>query len=157
MTLIPHKNETLVLPITCEQVISRLSLLTQPASLTELSGDEEIRFNGFVGTTNFQISRKLSYPQNYLPLIKGRIETSSRGCIIFLKYRLFFGSLMFFTFWTIMTILIGLFLIFFTAEYVYAVISFASGAINFLVTVMNFNKQVSISKRVFCEVLKIAA
>lgn len=158
MTLIPHKNETLVLPITCLQVISRLSLLTQPASLTELeTRDEDIRFNGFIGKDSFRLSMKVNYPQNYLPMMKGRIETSSRGCIIFLKYRLFFSSLMFFSFWTIMTLLIGLFFILINQEYLYATIALASGAINYLVTVLNFNKQVKASKQAICEALKIAA
>lgn len=157
MTLIPHKNEILVLPITALQVISRLSLVTQPASLNELKEQKGILFCGYINTSTFRISRKVNYPQNYLPLIKGDIEGSSRGCIIFMKYRLFFSSLMFFTFWAAMTLIFGLLFLFLFEEYVYAIIAFASGAANYIVTVLNFNQQVKLSRKTIYKALKIDA
>lgn len=157
MTLIPHKSETLVLPITAPQVMSRLSSKTQPARLSESDpGQQKILFNGFIEHDSFKISRKVSYPQNYLPLIKGRLEGSSRGCILFLQYNLFFSSLMFFSFWTVMTLLIGMFFIFINKEYTYAIVAFASGAVNYTVTVLNFNKQVKLSRQALDEALRIA-
>lgn len=155
MTLIPHKNETLVAPITALQVISRLSLVTQPASLNISKAKPGTLFVGHISTSSFRISRKVNYPQNYLPMIKGRIEGSSRGCIIFIKYRLFFSSTLFFTFWTSMTILIGLFFTLFLKEYGYAVVAFASGIANYIVTLLNFNKQVRLSRAALDEALKM--
>ncbi|UII34464.1 hypothetical protein LVD17_11655 [Fulvivirga ulvae] len=155
MTLIPHKNETLVAPITALQAISRLSFVTQPASLNESKENPDILFVGHISKSSFRISRKVNYPQNYLPIIKGRIEGSSRGCIIFIKYRLFFSSTLFFTFWTSMTFLIGLFFIIFPREYLYAAIAFSSGMANYTVTLLNFNRQVKLSRATLDKALKM--
>lgn len=157
MTLVPHKNETLVAPITALQAISRLSLVTQPASLNESKENPGILFIGHIGQSSFRISRKVNYPQNYLPIIKGRIEGSSRGCIIFIKYRLFFSSTLFFTFWTSMTFLIGLFFTAFSKDYLYASIAFSSGIANYTVTLLNFNKQVKLSRAALDRALKMDA
>ncbi|MBL6449698.1 hypothetical protein JMN32_25535 [Fulvivirga sp. 29W222] len=157
MTLIPHKNETLVAPITALQALSRLSLVTQPAGLSQSHKSPDILFVGHIGKSSFRISRKVNYPQNYLPIIKGKIEGSSRGCIIFIKYRLFFSSILFFTFWTGMTMLIGLFFIFFPKEYGYAIIAFSSGVANYVVTLLNFNKQVKLSRAALDEALNMSA
>lgn len=155
MTLIPHKNETLVAPITALQAISRLSLVTQPASLNESKENPGILFIGHIGQSSFRISRKVNYPQNYLPIIRGSIEGSSRGCIIFIKYRLFFSSTLFFTFWTSMTFLIGLFFTIFSRDYWYAAIAFSSGIANYTVTLLNFNKQVKLSRAALDKALKM--
>ncbi|ELR69959.1 fumarate hydratase [Fulvivirga imtechensis AK7] len=158
MTIIPHKRETLILPFSANEVISRLSRATQPASLTAPKiSDSHIRFIGQISRNSFKISRKINYPQNYLPIITGDIEESSRGCIIFVKYKLFFSSLMFFMFWTIMTALIGAFFLIYPREYLYAALSFVSGAINYIVTVLNFHKQVKITREALDEVLKITS
>lgn len=158
MTLIPHKQETLVLPITAERVINRLSRVTQPVGLiAPRPENSSISFNGIISNSKFKISRKLHYPQNYLPVINGRVEGSSRGCILFLSYNLFFSSLMFFSFWTIMTVVIGVFFILWPQEYFYAALSFSAGVFNYLVTVLNFNKQVNLSRQALDEALKIAA
>ena len=155
MTLIPHKNETLVLPINALQVISRLSRLTQPANLSASGTGHKILFNGYVGSSSFKVSRKVNYPQNYMPIIQGKIEASSRGCIVFLKYNLFFSSLMFFSFWTIMSFIIGIFLIVYSKAYLYAAVSFTAGGLNYLITVLNFNKQVKLSREALDKALKI--
>lgn len=158
MTLIPRKRETLISAFPARMVISRLSRVTQPALRTQSgTGRDDIRFNGHVGQSSFKISRKVNYPQNYLPLIKGSIEETSRGCIIFLSYRLFFSSLMFFMFWTVVTFLIGTFFLAYAGDYLYASIAFGSGIINYLVTVLNFNKQVKLSRKELNEVLNVDA
>lgn len=157
MTIIPRKRETLILPFPAHQVLGRLSVATQPALLTEPKAGNGIRFIGQISHTHFKISRKINYPQNYLPLIKGNIEATSRGCIIFLKYKLFFSSLFFFLFWTIVTLIMGLAFLLYSQEYVYAAISFGSGIVNYVVTVLNFHKQVKISRKALDEVLIPAA
>lgn len=158
MTIIPHKRETLILPFSANEVISRLSIVTQPASFTtSKNSNSHIRFVGQINHNSFKISRKINYPQNYLPIITGDIEESSRGCIIFLRYKLFFSSLMFFMFWTVMTALIGSFFLVYPKEYLYAALSFISGFINYIVTVLNFHKQVKISRQALDEALKITS
>lgn len=158
MTLVPHKNETLVLPFTASQAMYRLSRVTQPASLNIAREKEaDMMFVGVITNESFSVSRIVDYPQNYLPIISGVIECSSRGCILFLKYRLFFSSILFFSFWTILTLFLGMFLILFTPYYGYAALAVLSCAANYLVTILNFNRQVQLSREALHKALKISA
>ena len=157
MTLIPYKSETLVLPFRAEQVVSTIRSVTQPISLTPEKGNDQILFNGTVHPDLFRISRKIDYPQNYLPLITGKIEASSRGCIVFVKYNLFFSSFMFLSFWTLFTLLVGCFFVIHKKEYNYAAVAFGACLANYGVTILNFNKQINMSRRVLNQVLKQTA
>ena len=153
--MFPNTKETVVLPIGAQEVISLLKKVTLPVSRVLDKTTEGIMFNGSFAGDTFTISRKIDYPQNYLPLIKGRVEDTGIGSIIFLEYELFFSSKMFLTFWSVLSVVASLFLLLLQGKANFAIASIGIGLINYLVTLMNFKKQVKESKNVLLSALKL--
>ena len=152
---IPRKRETVVLPIKTDEVLIRLAAVTRAVSLLTKKGETQYLFNGALSKGGFSISRLVDYPNNYIPLIKGRFEDSSRGCILFLRYDLFFSSMMFLVFWSALSILMSLFLFFMALENTYALISLGGGVANYMVTLLNFKKQVRQSRQLLFDALDL--
>ena len=153
--LVPYKRETLVLPIPVSEVLFHLDRVTRPLSRSVKKGETQFLFNGSVDQARFAISRRVDYPNNYIPLVKGHGEDSTRGCILFLEYSLFFSSLMFLVFWSAISVLLGLFLFFYAKETTYAVIALLAGITNYTVTLMNFRKQYAITKKLLFDALEL--
>lgn len=156
MTLLPHKRETIVLPFSAEEALFLIEQVTEPVSRVISKGNDKITFNGMIYEETFKVSKKVDYPQNYLPIIVGKIEDTKLGSIIFLEYELFFSSKMFLSLWTVLSILIGAFFFFFPKQYDYALISVGTGALNYVISLLNFNKQVKHSREELCRALQIA-
>jgi len=154
MHLFPYKQETIVLPFEAKEALSLIESVTGPVSRV-ISREDDVLFNGTFYGDAFTISKKVNYPQNYLPLIKGRVEKTRLGSIIFLEYELFFSSRMFLGLWTVLAILIAAFLAIFPNEYEYSAISLSAGTINYIVSLMNFNKQVKESRAVLFQALNL--
>jgi hypothetical protein len=151
MILFPIISETLVLPMPPEEVFFRLQKVTRPDA--EHPVPEDYRFNGVVENDRFRISRRVDAPENYLPLMAGDVEATSMGCIVFLTYRLFFSSFMFLVFWSIITLLLGVFFLVYPKEIHYALLSFGAGFTNYLLTIINFRRQRRMSREVFLRTL----
>ncbi|MEL7002792.1 MAG: hypothetical protein AAFN93_08675 [Bacteroidota bacterium] len=154
MHLFPYNQETVVLPFEAGEALRLIEKVTGPISRV-ITKNNDFLFNGTFRDNTFTISRKVDYPQNYLPLIKGKVETTRHGSILFLEYELFFSSRMFLSLWTILSIMIAAFLVVFQNEYRYATVSLGAGIINYLVSLMNFKKQVKESRSVLFEALKL--
>ncbi len=75
--LLPTLSETVVLSLSAEDVVSRLQL-----------GVEQQIFYGVISKTHFSIHVRVIRPTQFQPVVKGDIETTSRGSILFLKYHL---------------------------------------------------------------------
>ena len=155
MHLFPYKRETVVLPFGTSEALRLIDKVTEPVSRVTSKDQKNYLFNGVVYDQTFKISRKVNYPQNYLPLIKGQIEETRLGSIIFLEYELFFSSRMFLGLWSVLSILIAAFLCFYPHEYTYAIISIAAGTLNYVVSLMNFKKQVKESHDALCKALEL--
>lgn len=146
MLLIPAKDELLVFSLTKEQVQDRLiEELAQSAS--------EKGFIGWLEGENFQISRKLSRPDNFSPLLKGIIDSTSKGSIIFMNYRLMFSTRMFLIFWSVILLLLSLFFILKYNAYLYGAIAFGVGVFNYVIVYFNFKKQIRISREQFINMM----
>ncbi|MGK7391527.1 MAG: hypothetical protein ACNS60_14325 [Candidatus Cyclobacteriaceae bacterium M2_1C_046] len=149
MILIPAKEETLVLPYSYEKVILRISLHL------DTQGDQpEKTFNGWIKPTTFKIIQKVRRPDNYIPLIIGKIEPTSKGCILFIKYRLLYSTRMFLVFWSILLILLSLFFGLEHKVYLYASLALGIGILNYLIVYFNFKKKVKISHELLLKVLQ---
>ncbi|MEJ2003950.1 MAG: hypothetical protein P8X57_03080 [Cyclobacteriaceae bacterium] len=154
MTIIPYKTETLVSTLPPNEVLLRLHLATMPAEKREKGSD--MVFQGIIADDHFRISQNLRHPNNFVPMIEGTLDETSHGSIIFIKYKLFFSSVMFLVFWTFVTIGVGAFLIFTNNSFWYAGLAFFLGALNYLIVILNFNKQVGISHNLLLERLNIS-
>lgn len=116
--------------------------------------EEALLFNGWVKKETFKLSRKVSRANNFLPLISGRIERSSMGSIVFIRYRLFVWTLSFLIFWSVITSLFALYFFVYERIYLNAIFSLLLGMANYVIALLNFHKQVRLSSRILHEVLE---
>ncbi|MHA7129498.1 hypothetical protein [Algoriphagus namhaensis] len=152
---LPFHTETLVSTFSCEEVRSSLTKVT--AKVNYLDRREEskkgILFNGLVSDSQFRISKVIDKGDTFLPLLVGEIEATPRGCIIFLKYKLFPGALFFLGFWTLLLIGFSAFFIWVTKDYTYASICLLLGIGNYVVSIFFFQRQVKLSREVFLKLI----
>jgi len=138
------RDETMVLPQPPERIQEILWKRTKPPPRMSVEPDYPMPylFNGEVSHLSFRISQIINSPDNYLPLIFGVIEKTNHGSILFIRYRLFFGTRLFLTFWSIVTILGTLYFTIYEGHVKYAVVSLLLGLINYIVTVANFQQRI---------------
>lgn len=83
----PFEEETIV------SALSQAEIITQISKYTHAITDDRVPtthiFNGNISKNTFRISLRVNFPQNALPLAIGKIESTSKGSIVFLKYQLF--------------------------------------------------------------------
>ena len=75
--IFPAITETLVLPLDAGEVERRIG-----------EGIKNEKFNGGVYPGSFSLSARLVRPPQFQPIVRGRIESSSRGTLVFLRYEL---------------------------------------------------------------------
>lgn len=156
MILLPLKRETIVLPFSAEEVEKKLWFHIFPIKPGETmpdKRDELFLLNGWIKDRKFKVSRKLRSPENFLPMMQGSIEETSRGSLLFIQYNLFFSSIFFLIFWSVITLFMTFFFIYFYGILLYGVISLLLGVGNYVVAVANFNIQARKSRAVLEEIL----
>lgn len=90
-------------------VLRRLKAATTDKLLTQNEiRDRKILFTGYVLSDRFRVSLKITKPNNFLPLVKGTIESSSSGSIVFMTYSLFPSTKVFMIFWLLFSLVAGL-------------------------------------------------
>lgn len=154
MDFLPIHKETLVSQLSSHALTERLAAATSPVQKRRMSSSENI-FQGVLEDDRFRISQQLRHPNNYVPLIEGIVEPTRHGCLVFVTYKLFFSSFMFLVFWSVACLSLSAFLALNVQNYIYASLSLGLGALNYLITLMNFRKQVSISHTLLMETLNI--
>lgn len=157
MYFLPIERETWVLPYGEKELFRRLWKVSKPVKVEDPIPDipeHHFLFNGWVEKSRFKLSRKIGRPNNFLPIIDGKIESTSKGSIIFLRYRMFFSTIAFLIFWSVVTTLIALYFYIYEKIYLYGTISLLLGIANYAITVLNFKKQVKLSSRVLKEVVR---
>jgi hypothetical protein len=137
----PEKNETLVLPLSRAQVCNVLDKNIRPLEKGYRRYDPAFLFNGWIKKEKFCISRLIRHPDNFLPLINGHIDATSRGSLLYLRYRLFPSTLYFLIFWSILTVMMAVFFFVVYGLFWYGIVSLSLGAMNYLVTILKFNKE----------------
>lgn len=75
--IFPAITETLVLPISVDEVERRVD-----------DGISNKKFVGVVGRGYFSLSAHLLRPPQFQPIVRGRIESSSRGSLVFVRYEM---------------------------------------------------------------------
>lgn len=152
MNFLLFHRETLVLPYEAREVRKKLWYAVMPLKEIEEVPDvpeSHFKFNGWISGSVFRISKKQSHPDNFLPILSGKIEATSVGSIIFITYRLFFSTIFFLIFWSVVCLLIMLLFIFSYQIYEYAAIAFLLGAGNYTIALVNFNMQIKRSQTLF--------
>jgi hypothetical protein len=155
-SLFPFSQETVVTSYNKTEVYLRLWSVTEPTGDEEWEPDvdeDQLLFNGRVDTDTFRLSRKVKRANNFLPQMRGRVESTSLGSIVFIRYRLFLWTLSFLIFWSILTTLFALYFLIYEKIYINAAFSLSLGLANYVIAVLNFRKQVRISSSALREVL----
>lgn len=158
MEYLPFRSETIVLPYDAAEVKKRLIEVIRPPQNKHRQAEEEIApskylFNGIFENDQFTISQIIKQPENFLPLISGKVEATSVGCIIFLKYRMFFSTNMFLGFWSVITFFMTLLFVIGYNNYLYATVCLGFGVVNYSIAIANFNVQIRKSKKILDQVL----
>jgi len=150
MNWIPVNKETLVLPVASAKALKLLAQRTYAVHTTEYVsfGDgHKYVFNGVIENHTFKIYLRLKHPENYLPVITGRIEKTSLGCILFIRYDLIFSTRFFLILWSILTILMAFFFFHMGGNLSNSIFALLFGAANYLLTMVNFDRQVKKSRQ----------
>ncbi len=154
MKLIPRQSETVISTLSPAAINRRLDGLTASPSLRSEQGDDKV-FQGRIRNRTFVLSRKVRHANNFIPLVNGRIEPTSKGSIIFIKYSLFRSSLMFLSFAIGIALIVGVCFILVGLPKLYIITAFSLGLANYLVTFLNFNRQVRLTHESLLDALNI--
>lgn len=152
ISLLPSHDETLVLPLSAEEVFTKFSSVTR----NDLAAvqDTSILFSGWVKADRFRVSVKINRPNNFLALIKGRIESTSSGSLVFLEYQLFPTTRLLVTFWLLFTLLFTAIVSFQFSSYFYLFSGLAVGVGIYLITWSNFKIQRNIAREILLRILE---
>jgi len=115
MQLWPAKSEMFLSPLGQEEIIRRMKLAVKPVKFQSYQNrslgdieEEAFLFNGKVGKSGFAISQIVNRPNNFLPLIKGKIEGGESGSLVHLEFGLFPSVKYFLVFWIVLMCLFSI-------------------------------------------------
>lgn len=151
--MLPNHYETFVLTQPSLEAIQKIHKVTTTKVLLQNQEGVQYRFSGWVQENRFRISLKISKPNNYIPLVVGKIETTSSGCIVFVSYKLFPVTRMFLIFWSLFIALAGILASYQYQSFLYAVSSMLILGIIHWVTWSNFKIQLKLTRQTLLEVL----
>lgn len=149
ISLLPSYHETLVLPISVKEVVMRLTITTSD----QVEQERKINFNGWIKGNRFRISMRQRRPSNYIPVVSGDIEHTSRGSIVFLNYRLLPAVRLFLTFWTLLIFPGAVFIGFQYSSIAYTLSGVAILILIHLIVWSNFKLQLKPTRELILEIL----
>lgn len=158
VTLFPNHSEVVVSPLSGREVIRRVSTVTRQVNFLDHYPREKepvYLFNGKVSEEKFHISKLLLRADSFIPLIKGSVEATRQGSIIFLSYSLFPSSRFFLGFWLIVSILFSLFFGIFRQDLPLASLCLVLGAANFAFSWSHFQRKVRDSRETLFHLLSL--
>jgi hypothetical protein len=157
MSFFPKHSEVLVSPLKKEELLQKLDLVTKDPNFLdyEARNENSHQFNGTLGKQGFRISLVITKADSFLPLIKGKLEETPTGSILFLEYSLFPGSVFFLGFWSFVTILLFFFFGFMVEKAGFALISLGVGVGNYIFAWSHFKRKIKISQQIFLELLNL--
>jgi hypothetical protein len=149
LAIFPYYKQTFVSSYTQEQILDRLREFTKEDSNKPI----RYEFNGKIDADSFQISRVITQANTFLPLIKGKIEGTKTGSILFITCEMFFTTKILLFIWTVIPLLIFLLTLFLVQGYFYPLLALFFGLFNYIVSVANFHRQRKISMQTLDKVL----
>lgn len=105
--LLPEANEMLVVAHDLEVVIDRLNVATVQV---DVLGRSTAKLAGWILNDHFQLMVRQRRPNSFMPVVDGKIDPTSIGCLIFLRYRLMPSTRIFLMLWTCITLVSGVIL-----------------------------------------------
>jgi hypothetical protein len=99
-----------------------------------------------VRENRFRISRRITHAENFLPLILGKIEPTSKGCIVFVTYRIFPTVLFFMGFFCLMLLGAASFYALTEKDWLSAGFMLLVTLGIYAISILDFNQKVQISR-----------
>jgi hypothetical protein len=143
--LFPYYSQTFVSSYSQEEILEKIREATKENIAFRESAYTGYEFNGVVNDSSFHLSRIVQQPNSFLPFIKGRIESTKTGCIIFIACEMFRTTKVLLTIWTLLPLLIFIVNLFLVNGLFYALLALFFATFNYIVTVANFHRQRRIS------------
>lgn len=157
MNLLPFHSETLVSALSKEEVLGHLIRVTREVNFLDIrtQTDPKIRFNGMIGQEGFRISRAIKKGDTFIPLITGEVESTPRGSIIFIRYRLFPSAVFFLAFWSVVLLAFAGFYFGVQGSWEKGGICIALALVNYALGIFFFHRQVKVSREVFHDLINL--
>ena len=108
IAFLPEVSETLVVAHRSNVVLQRLVEVTSTRAM-EIGTPSKI-LAGWVKEDRFQLIIRQRRPNSFMPMVEGRVDRTSTGCIIFLQYKLMAITRMYLLLWTVIAFISGMFL-----------------------------------------------
>jgi len=155
LNLLPFHSETLVSALTKEEVLGHLIRVTREVNFLDArtQQDPKIRFNGMIGREGFRISKAIKRGDSFLPLMTGEVESTPRGCIIFVRYSLFPTTVLFLSFWSVVLLAFAAYYFVGLQNINYGSICIGLAVLNYVLGIFFFQRQVKASRELFHELI----
>jgi hypothetical protein len=153
----PRHTESWVVPHPPEMVEAIMRLRVMHAGKQQLldpDNQANYLFNGVVREESCNISRLITRPDSFLPLIEVRWVGTAQSSLLFITYRLFASTRMFMAFWSIVSFFAALVLFFMVNELAWGVMVCILMALTYWVCVANFKRNVKLDSKILREVLE---
>lgn len=156
MNIFPHHSEILVSSFSCKEVVRKIASVTKRLDYLDYREYSIMgyQFNGKIDESRFRLSLVIRRADSFLPLIRGKIEPTKTGCILFLKYTLFPSSIFFLAFWSIITLATAI-VFFYENQWAYAAGCLAAGLGNFAFSWFYFKSKLKQSQSIFHQMLDL--
>lgn len=136
--------------VSSEELFLKLLVNTITEEELKKTPKNTTKFIGKINTHSFCISRVLKLSNSFIPKIKGDFE----GDKLEVTYTLFPTTKYFFIFWSVLLIIGSIISFFSNNENIYSLLFLVAFLINYMVMLINFKKEVLISKKQLQELLK---
>ncbi len=147
-------QRTYILPFNKNNLLVRLKNLTKPYGEKPKRKEdyERYRFTGKVEKNTFKLSRTVAEPNNFLSIAEGKIEATSKGCLIQIKYKTFKFTRILIWFWGIMGFCMTLYFSFYKINVLYAILIGIFTLAHTLVCILSIRRQQKILEDIFDEI-----
>ena len=110
INLLPQESETLIVSHDWDLVLQRLE---QASTFNVMEGERVPVLTGWVKEDRFQLMLRQRRPNAFMPIVEGRIDPTSTGCLLFLDYKLMPMTRMYLILWSIIVVISGVLLSFY--------------------------------------------
>ncbi len=136
-----------------KSLLERLKKKVAKPSRENSKNISEIHFNGILNTNSFVISQNASYPQYFIPMIRGEFVEGEEESLLKLEYDLHRGSKLFLILWTWICLLSGIFFVTILFRPSYSLISIGIMLLNYIIVLGNFRLHSQKSKEILLNTL----
>ncbi len=152
MKIIPERIEIVEVPLQKGKVMEILHSETEiyEPGRTFKRGK---KLRGMVSENSFEVRLNVEDPGRYLPVVAGEVNTSGNGSMVVLNYRLTSRTKRTLIIWLIVTVLLTIFFIAGYGRWLYGIITFSLGLVQYILTRENFRLQVNRTARILNKML----